>query len=169
MGQRSIILLICAVLVLLFIFFGGGEVYAMIKKRTAKYIGAETPYDDLIQKYARKYGVDPLLIRAVIQQESNWQESVMGEDGLSVGLMQITLPLAHDFFGRDSNFTELADPETSINIGAWYLGKLIPKYGTTGALASYNEGPGNWLKGKHDEVYTTSVLAFYQQYQEGAA
>lgn len=136
---------------------------------TPKYAGAASPYDDLINLYAAKNSLDPMLVRAIIRQESNWNPSVMGFDGLSVGLMQITLPVAQDYFGRPSNFTELADPETSIAIGTKLLGSLLKRYGLEGAIASYNEGPGNWLKGRRDAVYVDSVMAFYKQYQDAQA
>lgn len=168
--RRSIIWLGLLGLALYFIFFGKQTVdtvkEAVLSMFKPKYAGAMSPYDDLINLYAFQNGLDPLLVRAVIRQESNWDPGVPGSDGLSIGLMQITLPLAHDFFGRDSSFDELADPETNIKIGTWYLGREVAAYGQEGGIASYNEGPGNWLKGKHDASYVNSVLGYYKQYQD---
>ena len=41
----------------------------------------EMKYDDLIAEYAHEYGVDPLLIKAVIWKESRFRPQKIGKNG----------------------------------------------------------------------------------------
>lgn len=146
----------------LFIILYGERAYAMLTGKVL-YAKNDSPYEDLIQKAANKYGIDANIIKAIIMQESSYRPSVIGYDGLSIGLMQITKPVAHDYFGRDVNFSEFSDPAINIDIGVQLLSKL-QKYGFEGMIASYNEGPGNWLKGRHDTDYVSRIMNYYNQY-----
>ncbi len=158
---------------LLLIILGAGALIGgyVLMTHKAKYVKQASPYDDLIQAYADKYSVDPLLIRAIIQQESAWDPDVPGEDGLSIGLMQPTLATAHDFFGYDVTFDDIKDPDTNIHIGVWDFDRwrtYLAERGETSLeaqIASYNEGPGNWFKGKHDVSYVQGVIGYYNLYR----
>ncbi len=182
--KRKYLLLFGVIAAALYIILFGKKTFEVAKEIVStmmkpKYAGGASPYDDLINSYAAKNHLDPMLVRAIIRQESNWDPDVPGFDGLSIGLMQITLPLAHDYFGRDSSFEELKDPETNIAIGTWYLGRMIQKFGTELGIAAYNEGPGNAAKGAadggynqgpyDDAKYVESVLNFYNQYMTAQA
>jgi soluble lytic murein transglycosylase len=169
--------LIISIIFTAVVIWKGEDIYNMIIK--PKYAGINSPYDDIIEKYAKKYNLDPLLIRAVIRQESNWKSDVIGFDGLSIGLMQITKPLAHDFFyslgmvyqsynpnAPDVKFSDFNDADTNIMIGAWKLHSdmLHFKGDLNKVLDSYNMGRGNVEKGL-DITYSDSVLNFYSWYK----
>jgi len=101
-------------------------------------------YDDLIEEAALEYEINPDLIHAVIQTESNFNplaESPVGAQGL----MQLMPALQQDF-GVEDPF----DPRQNIMAGAGYLKKLMNKHNDNVelALASYNAGPGNVAKYK---------------------
>lgn len=100
-----------------------------------------TKFDTLIDQAARAHRVDPLLLHAVIKQESRYRDRAVSHAGAR-GLMQV-MPAT----GRDlgvSNSQHLFDPATNINAGAKLLAKLW--HNLDGnldlVLAAYNAGEG---------------------------
>ena len=86
-------------------------------------------YDELIVKAARRNGVDPCLIKAVIWKESRFDKRARGLKG-EVGLMQIMPDLAAADWARVKGFRTpsrgaLFDPELNIEIGSWYLSRAL--------------------------------------------
>ncbi len=102
-------------------------------------------YGAAIARAARKNNVDPLLLVAMLYQESRFDENARSKTGVR-GLMQITQDTA-DLLGVDRN-----NPLDSIRGGARYLRMLHDDISTPGldertrwlfALAAYNRGPGH--------------------------
>lgn len=106
--------------------------------------GRLSPYDDLVRKYADKYGFDWRLIVAQMYQESQFNPGALSAAGAE-GLMQL-LPETATTIGADN----LADPEANIRAGIKYLSLLRNRFEpdllleerTWFSLASYNAGPG---------------------------
>jgi soluble lytic murein transglycosylase-like protein len=97
-----------------------------------------TPYGEIISAMSEAHGVDPLLVRAVIQVESNYQPRAKSPKG-AMGLMQIMPATA-----RSYNVRNPFDPRANIEAGIKHLKSLIDRFGgnvETG-LAAYNAGEG---------------------------
>jgi hypothetical protein len=97
-------------------------------------------YGDIIDRYAREYGVDPSLARAVIRVESGYDAHKTGSAG-EVGLMQIK-PSTARMLGYSGGVKHLYDPEINIKWGMKYLGmaKEAGNGTTCGTLLKYNAG-----------------------------
>ena len=105
---------------------------------------------ELIWKNAHSYSTDPLLILAVVAQESHGNPNARGrmQSGAfsgALGLMQIKLETAQKMgrrFGLNIETTEdLMKPEVNVIVGTAYLIRLIAKYGNwKDALVAYNIG-----------------------------
>jgi len=103
-----------------------------------------------IWQISRSYATDPLLILAVVSQESRGNPNARGrmrsgtESG-AMGLMQIKLETAQMMarhFGLVVETSEdLLKPEINVTVGTAYLIRLIGKYGSwKEALIAYNLG-----------------------------
>ena len=95
-----------------------------------------TPYGDLISAAAEAHGVDPLLVRALIQVESDYKPRARSSKG-AMGLMQLMPQTA-----RLYNVRNPFDPKANIEAGVQQLKTLIDKWGVELALAAYNAGEG---------------------------
>lgn len=100
-----------------------------------------TAFDEHIAKAARTHGVDPLLLHAVIRQESNYRQRVVSHAGAR-GLMQV-MPATGRMLGV-ANADDLFDSFTNIDAGARLIAQLWQTFDgdIDLVLASYNAGEG---------------------------
>ena len=96
----------------------------------------ETSYAELIAAAAETHGVDPLLVQALIQVESNYQPRARSPKG-AMGLMQLMPSVAREYKVRNAY-----DPKANIDAGVRKLKSLMQKYSIELALAAYNAGEG---------------------------
>lgn len=93
-----------------------------------------------IDKMAKRYGLNPDIVKALIEEESGWLSSAEGDNGESVGLMQIQERWNKDRMKR-LGVTDLYDPQQNITVGCDILSELLNKYGNyKDALSVYNSG-----------------------------
>jgi hypothetical protein len=97
-----------------------------------------TPYAEIIAAAAEAHGVDPLLVRALIQVESGYRPRARSPRG-AMGLMQLMPSTA-----REYNVRHPFEPKANIEAGITHLKTLIDRFGDDVglALAAYNAGPG---------------------------
>ena len=94
--------------------------------------------EKLVREAAERHQVDPALVRAVIQTESNWNPSAVSRKG-ALGLMQL-IPTTAQRFGANDAFS----PKQNVDAGVRYLKTLLERYNGNLdlALAAYNAGEG---------------------------
>lgn len=100
-------------------------------------VTSKTPYHELIQAAASRYGVDAELVSSVIAVESNFEPRAVSRRNAR-GLMQL-LPETAAKLGVHNIF----DPRENIEAGTRYLSALLRQYDNNLvlALAAYNAGP----------------------------
>jgi soluble lytic murein transglycosylase-like protein len=116
------------------------------KHRDSKWLAAQhdrrSRYDDMIEESAARWRVDPTLVRAVIQVESDFNPRCLSNKGAR-GLMQLIPETARRYGVRD-----IFDPAQNIEGGVHYLADLLAmfRHDLEHALAAYNAGEGAVLK-----------------------
>ncbi len=130
----------------------------------------EHQYAPLIEKAASRYKIDPLLVKAVIWQESRFNADARGAAG-EIGLMQIMRDAAEEWADaekiRDFEHAHLFEPTRNIHAGTWYLAKVMKRYTNADnplpyALADYNAGRTHVLRWNKGAAATNSALFLAQ-------
>ena len=98
----------------------------------------ETPYGEIIAAASETYGVNPMLVRALIEVESRFRPTARSRKG-AMGLMQLMPSTA-----REYNVRNPFEPKANIEAGIKHLKTLIDRFGSSIelGLAAYNAGPG---------------------------
>lgn len=105
-------------------------------------------YDPLIVEAGKKYGVDPMLVKAIVWRESAFHPGKVGRSG-ERGLMQVGVAAASDWARVEKievfTPTDLFDPKTNLDAGVWYFHKALEHWKAKEnpipfALAEYNAG-----------------------------
>ncbi|HXG89127.1 MAG TPA: lytic transglycosylase domain-containing protein [Vicinamibacterales bacterium] len=121
------------------------------------------PFAELIHTVSLKHGVDPALVHAVVQAESNYQPQAKSPVGAR-GLMQV-MPTT----GADFGIRNLYDPASNLEAGVQYLKFLLARFDMNRAIAAYNAGPGAVRKYRgippfpETQNYVKKVLANFQR------
>ena len=97
-----------------------------------------TPYGEIIAAASEAHGVNPMLVRALIQVESKFRPTARSRKG-AMGLMQLMPSTA-----REYNVRNPFEPKANIEAGIKHLKTLIDRFGSSIelGLAAYNAGPG---------------------------
>jgi soluble lytic murein transglycosylase-like protein len=99
----------------------------------------------IVERYARRFRLDPLVVLAVIQVESRFDPTAVSAQG-AIGLMQLQSTTAQDL-ATDLGLTWtgddlLFDPDVNVMLGCAYLRRLMDRFGDQdAALAAYCSGP----------------------------
>jgi len=108
-------------------------------------------HDDIVKSSSKQTGVDANLIWAIMKSESAFRKNVVSKAG-AIGLMQL-MPTTAKLMSKNmnKNFADLYSPKDNIEIGTYYLSKLIKMFkgNIHAAIASYNAGEdvvSIWMK-----------------------
>jgi soluble lytic murein transglycosylase len=149
-------------------------------------LGYPLEYLDLVQQQATANGFSPLLLLALVRQESLYDPSVSSSAD-DTGLTQVVPATANEIAQQlgDTNFkqSDLLRANIALRYGAHYLASMLVGFGGTlsPALAGYNAGPGTaggWWKKSGDDpdlfletidfpgtrIYVQTVLENYARY-----
>lgn len=120
-----------------------------------------------IEKYSEQFNVDPLLVRAVMKQESGFQPFALSTSG-AMGLMQLMPETA-----KGLGVTDPYNIEENIRGGIQYLSYQLHNFDNDLrlALAAYNAGPnavrkyGGIPPYEETQNYVKRVLKYYEMYK----
>lgn len=137
-------------------------------------VATKDSYDAAIRQAAYAYNVPVALVKATIQQESNWNPSAYRREpkhqDASWGLMQVMLATAREVTGnKDLTASQLLQPEFNILVGTKFLGQLLKRYGGNlkNVIAAYNAGSPRFdAKGNYEnQDYVDNVYNYFLFYQ----
>ncbi|MEG4089001.1 transglycosylase SLT domain-containing protein [Microcoleus sp. Pol12B4] len=109
------------------------------------------PYLETIVKWSKERTINPVLVTALIRQESRFMPSIKSSVG-ATGLMQVMPETAAWVAGQISlKKYSLENVDDNVKLGTWYLDHTHDEYKNNSmlAVASYNAGPNavsDWLK-----------------------
>jgi soluble lytic murein transglycosylase len=104
------------------------------------------PYRELVRREAEEWGIDPLLMAAIIRQESAFKADIVSRAG-AIGLMQVMPPTGQQLarrHGPDPFSNEsLSRPEVNLHLGAAFFVDMSRRYDhdLPLVLSAYNAGP----------------------------
>jgi soluble lytic murein transglycosylase len=151
-------------------------------------LGYPRGFAEVLDPIARGFGIDPLLLTALVREESAFNP-VIESWANAVGLGQLILPTARRLARalRIRNFSRemLFDPEVNLKLGASYLASLLRRFRgeVPLAIAAYNAGElavERWLRERggldldrfvesipyeQTRLYTKRVLQSYAVYR----
>ncbi len=122
------------------------------------------PHGELIWRTGQRWGVDPLLLAAMVETESGFNAEAVSLQG-ALGLMQV-LPETASLFRPLDNPIE---PAINVEVGTRYIASQLKLFDgdLPLALAAYNSGPGNVIRFagippfRETRRYVRRVLANY--------
>ncbi len=151
-------------------------------------LGRYSEYDDLIVRAAKKHGVDPFLVKAVVWRESRFTTTRVGKAG-ERGFMQVGEAAAREWAAAHKVevfvYADLFDAKTNLEAGAWYLSRALEHWKDRDApipfaLAEYNAGRSRvekWAANKESaremlreasasgtRQYVDDIIRRYQRY-----
>jgi soluble lytic murein transglycosylase len=104
------------------------------------------PYRELVRREAEEWGLDPILMAAIIRQESAFKADIVSRAG-AIGLMQVMPPTGQQLARRHGPdpFTHesLSRPEVNLHLGAAFFVDMSRRYDDDLplVLSAYNAGP----------------------------
>lgn len=160
-------------------------IHSIVKSHRPDITAAEAwGLSEVIWEESLGYGLDPMLVLAVIDVESKFQYGAISPAGAR-GIMQILPYVGKSLFekigllqlSQANSFRPeiLDDPVLNIKLGVYYLHDLRKSFRTlTHTLTAYNMGPTETKNRLDNEMelsaeYATMVLAAYRQYKNGKA
>jgi soluble lytic murein transglycosylase-like protein len=116
-------------------------------------------YSALVERVAEAYQISPVLIEALVWQESRWRAGARSSAG-AIGLAQLMPGTARDLGVNPY------DPNANLMGGARYLRQQLDRFGgdVELALAAYNAGPGRVLRARgipritETQTYVRSIV-----------
>jgi hypothetical protein len=107
-----------------------------LPERSADLRPLATRFSEFIEPLALQHGVDPALVRAVVEVESNYEPTARSHKG-AMGLMQLMPATARRYALADPY-----DPRSNLDAGIRHLRSLLDRFDVRLALAAYNAGEG---------------------------
>jgi soluble lytic murein transglycosylase-like protein len=126
--------------------------------------GSMADFRRYIEGASGRHSIDPLLVEAIVQIESDFNAEAVSRKGAS-GLMQLMASTADQY-----NVTDRFDARQNVNAGVQYLAQLTTRFKgkIPLILAAYNAGPG--AVERHGGIppypetrrYVQKVLSYYK-------
>jgi soluble lytic murein transglycosylase-like protein len=149
----------------------------IVENKVSPAVPSANSIDLLILENAKRYTLDPALIKAFIMVESSFNPNAVNPASAtnkhtSYGLMQITAMLAEDYGivhewqnPTEAEIAMMKIPSTNIRIGSWFLSKLLNKHTLDESIQMYNVGEAGYLSGSRNSDYLSKIKRYYDAYK----
>ena len=131
------------------------------KTRTYFDVPLSETVQDCIFDECEKHGINPAIVVALIERESNFENYCVGDDGRSAGLMQVQTKW-HLQRMIELECTDLFDPCKNVTVGINYLAELKEQNANIfWVLMAYNGGVGyadKQMQSGNTSSFATSIL-----------
>lgn len=124
-------------------------------------------HKSFIYKYSMQYNLQPHFVASIINVESSFNDKATSKAG-AIGLMQLmpttAIEISNLIGDTKFNVKKLAEPETNIKYGCFYLNYLYNYFNgnVTNILASYNAGLTNVNKWLINEQYSSDGITIHK-------
>lgn len=146
---------------------------AVIDQEESKYTLYDVPLDANLQNYIMylcdEYCISASLVMALIERESNFNVSAIGDNGRSYGLMQIQ-EYHHSERMDKLGVDNLLNPYQNVLVGIDILAEKLANYDTVGeALTAYNAGAYKhyFSKGIYASNYAEEIIKRAEELERG--
>jgi hypothetical protein len=149
----------------------GSELWSGARQHGAELdVVRKLPFGRAMARAAERHRVDPLLLAAIVENESAFAPDAVSSEG-AIGLMQL-IPETGELYGK----TDLFDPVVNLEVGSQYIGALLDRYhgDLALALAAYNCGPATVTRYgavppfRETRDFVKGVLARYVEHRQSA-
>jgi len=120
-------------------------------------------YDEIYRRWGELRQLDWRLIKAVAIVESSERAEVIGDDGRSFGLMQVSKVVGASY---GMTVEDLLDPNLNVQVGSGFLAEMINRYGLEGGIQAYNLGETKYRKGLRSPNYLSKVMTEFNKLQQ---
>jgi hypothetical protein len=121
--------------------------YILATISTFLLIGESQAYQECVEEASRTYGINPLIVYAIIKTESGFNPYAINRNKngtYDIGLMQINSSWLPFLSRYGYTVNHLFDPCINAKVGTWILAKCINKFGYNWrAIDCYNKGEKN--------------------------
>jgi len=121
---------------------------------------------DIIKRESGRQELDWRIVFAVAWRESTLNPSAIGDNGQSIGLMQVQLRTASWMENRPVTEAELLDANFNVKVGCSYLKYQLDRYGGSyrKAVAAYNAGSFKQRSNGEpiNKAYVEGVFTIYE-------
>lgn len=143
-----------------------------MKGKDAIAVLTDVPFYDIIRTYKEKFfpQIPISLVLGHMEQESSFRPDAYRAEpqikDASYGLMQLLHGTAK-WQGYNGETDGLFDPMNNIYYGMKYIAYLMGQFpgNQEGFIMAYNEGPGNYRKGRRVQYYYDRVTKFQKKWQ----
>lgn len=123
-------------------------------------------FDSWLVQYCSDKEISPYLVLAMIEQEGDFDASVIGDQGKSYGLLQIQIRFHTERIERCGySVSDMLTAQANVIVGIDYLSELISKgNGIEWALMAFNGGERYaWNNADSPTRYATEIIARAQE------
>jgi soluble lytic murein transglycosylase-like protein len=114
---------------------------------TFLFVGKSQAYQQCVEEASRIYGINPLIVYAIIKTESGFNPHAINKNRngtYDIGLMQVNSSWLPFLSRYGYTVNHLFDPCINAKVGTWILAKCINKFGYNWrAIDCYNKGEKN--------------------------